>query len=412
MNVIKFNSYTQLSIVFCVVDNTNNISDGYVKELTKNQADFTISNFWTKGYTVYQGLDIDELLKEASADFKYACVVSTGTEIINGYKFFNSLQEELNDNFLIKGHLLDRGDAYYELHHQCFLVDLENYKKVGCPIIGYQELGKLHNQIKPVRAIENDHDTYTPLYIRQGEKLESYSHKCYGWNIISESLKHNFEVKRFSKNTLTNKKHFYPENLKDFYNHSTFLFARERFCSNDYIHYKNTEDKIKIDDTLTQIVTPASGSVYLNYIDKEAQVHVIVYDYNQKSLDYYKENAPKLKNVTYSFVRWDLLTEIIDLKKYLDPNSTYTLIDLSNIFCYEGTAIFANVRYRLTQENKLLLYIKDNFPNTYINFSGRSSTGFVNEINYPTKIDNIKLYNIQDLKKPTWRFGADWASIV
>lgn len=411
MNVIKFNSYKNVPLVFCIVDNTNTISDGYVKELTKNQADFTISNLWTKGYTIYQGLDVDELLTEASDIFEYACVLSTGTEIINGEEFFKSIEKEINDEFLIKGHILDRGDAYYELHHQCFLINLKKYKNLNYPSIGFQSLGEYHNQTEPVRSNDNDHDYYTPLCVSPGHRLKTYNHKCYGWNIISVSLKNNLEIKRFSKNTLENKKHFYPENLKDFYEHSKFLFAREKYCSTDLIHYSNTENDFKIGTTLTQIVTPASGNKYLNYIDKEKPVHVILYDYNQKSLDYYKDNMPKLKNVNYSFIKWDLLTEIVDLKKYLDPNDIYTLINFSNIFCYEGTAIFSSVKYRLEQENKLLSYIKNHFPNAYINFSGRSSTGFVDEISYTTKIDKIKLYKIQDFKKPTWRFGSDWTNI-
>jgi hypothetical protein len=408
MNVIKFNSYKELSIVFCIIDNTKNISDGYVKELTKNQADFTISNLWTKGYTIYQGLNIDEVLKEASVNFDYACVLSTGTEILNGDNFFVSLEEELKDNFLIKGHILDRGDAYYELHHQCFLVNLKNYKSLGYPEVGLQSIGRSHTQFEPVRSTDNDHDNYTPLFITAGEKIKTYNHKCYGWNIISISLKNNLDIKRFSKSTLKNKKHFYPENLKDFYEHSRFFYDRENYCMNEFVHYSNTESNFKIGNTLTQYVMPASGNKYLNHIDKTKPVRVVIYDYNQKSLDYYEKTVPRLDNVTYSFVKWNLLTEIIDLKQYLDHNDIYTLIDLSNIFCYEGTAIFSSVKYRLTQENKLLSYIKDSFPNAYINFSGRSSTGFVNETSYTTRIDNIKLYNIQDFKKPTWRFGSDW----
>ena len=119
------------------------------------------------------------------------------------------------------------------------------------------------------------------------------------------------------------------------------------------MHTQNTESIESIDSDYEQIITPASGSWFKNYIDSTRPVTVVYYDYNQQSLDYWKLNAPVIDNVTYKFVKIDLLGTYNPRDIILDPNKK-TLINLSNIFCYEGTAMFSSLEYRLTKEKELL----------------------------------------------------------
>jgi hypothetical protein len=126
-----------------------------------------------------------------------------------------------------------------------------------------------------------------------------------------------------------------------------------------------------------------------------------MYDYNQKALDYWKQNAPRLSNVRYEFVKLDLLTDLIDLSTF-DPNLN-TLINLSNIFAYEATAPFYSLEYRLNKENAAITTVKETLPKAIINFSSRACTGFVDA----TLFGDIHPINIQQLNKPTWHTG-DW----
>ena len=89
--------------------------------------------------------------------------------------------------------------------------------------------------------------------------------------------------------------------------------------------------------------------MYLDLIDKG---RVVFYDYNKKALDHWKETCPRKDGIDYLFVYTNLLEEQ-NLINYLEVNLK-TLVNLSNIFCYEGTAAKYSLKQRLTAQNKLL----------------------------------------------------------
>ena len=400
MNIKIFKGQSN-SIVFCLVDNTHTYSSAWTTELIKNQSDFSITNIKSKGYSVVQGQDEDSLLRHVSEDYEYAVVFTTGTEFINGSKFFDELTELVKTDFFIAGHVLDRGDAYYELHHQCYIVNLNNYRDYNFPEIGKQELGSAHVKTIPNRSKENYHDNYTPTWVRHGDKLNNYKHKCHGWNIISEALKRERPVLVFADSIRDNKKHFYPENQTEFLKHSEWLYSRHNFCATDFVHTSNTDWSNHLLSKIRQVFTPASGTWWVDHIDTLDFVKIVMYDYNQKALDYWKQNAPRLSNVRYEFVKLDLLTDPINLDMF-DP-SLDTLINLSNIFAYEATSPFYSLEYRLSKENAAITTVKETLPKAIINFSARACTGFVDA----TLFGDVHPINIQQLNKPTWHIG-DW----
>jgi hypothetical protein len=400
MTVIEFKS-SNTEIAFCYVDNMHTYRNAWTVELIKNQADHTISNLYTKGFSVYQGLDENILLKRVSdLKYKFAVVFSTGTEFLNGLKFFNAVENLIDQKFFIAGHVLDRKDAYYELHHQCYIINLEIYQKLNFPNIGKQELGSMHQQTVPQRSQDNWHDDYTPKTISQGTTIRDYNHKCHGWNILSIAFKENLPVIVFNESLRNNKKHFYPESKDDFNKQLEWAYYRNNYCLQQFVHTENTE-YIAIDKTLkfTQIITPASGTWWIDYIDTTTSVTVIFYDYNIQSLEYWKKNSPVLDNVTYKFVYCDLLGTA-DFIEHLDPLAS-TVVNLSNIFNYEGTAFFYSLEYRLNKENQLIDRIKNLLPDAVINFTLRAATGFINT-------DSTRCIGLDELQKPTWHINSDW----
>lgn len=409
MNVITFKSFLESTLVFCILDTTPGIIDPWIKEVTKNQADQTLQNLFIKGFTILQGTDEDQLLLEAGKHFKYACVVSTGTEFVNGRNCIDALLEECTDDFLIKGHILDRDDAYYELHQQCYLVNLTNYKKYGCPNVGKTSLGEKHTQIAPVRSSENIHDDYTPFWVKQGTTEKTFNHKCHGWNIIRVSLEH-FTITAFNDEIRNNKRHLYPESPKDFYNQVNYVYKKERFCSNEFVHTAHTESPpTKLISNIRQVIAPASGDWFMDILDREELCTVILYDYNLQSLNYWKHHVQKLNNIEYKFVYLDLLADTINLDAYIDLSlEDHTLVNLSNIFCYEGTSTLSPVVYRLFKENQAIEYFKKIMPNCLINFTGRASAGFddITVISDTVTANKIKTYNVKELRCPTWHISS------
>ena len=366
MNILEFNPVCKTDIAFCFVDNTRSYQSG-IREFMKNQADGTLANVYAKKWTVYQWIDEDALLRHAcNKGHKWAVVFSTGTEFINGAAFFDAVQSMIKKDFFIAGHVLDRSDAYYELHHQCYLINLEKYKELGWPVVGEQELGSKHVQYIPERSNDNIHDDYTPLTVNYGNYTrEEYQHKCHGWNILSIAFDNKETVLIFDETVRSNKKHFYPESPKDFYKNLSWAYYRLNYCHTTFVHTSNTEIIELPVRQYKQIVTPASGVWFTDYLAPGA--NVIMYDYNKASLDYWQGQRPE-----YKFVQCDLLGES-NLLDYIDTSIPDTFINLSNIFNYEGTVFFHSLAYRKYKETELVNRIKSILPSATINFSMQSN---------------------------------------
>ena len=395
MNVIEFNP-NNYPLAFCFIDNTYQYTSVWTKEIIKNLADFTISNLTGKGFPVYQSQNEEQAIAHAiQQGHKYALVFSTGTEFINGRNFFNEIEKLINTDFYVYGHILDRGDAYYELHNQCYLLNLSKYQELGCPKIGQYAPGVCHSQTIPERSIENLHDDYTPLWIKPGNTDKTYNHQLHGWNLISKILSVGGTISAFNINVRNNKKHYYPESPPDFLKHISWAYSRLHYCANDFVHYQNTEVILLADNNYEKIITPASGNWFINCIHKENPVTVIFYDYNQKALDYWQANAPVIDNVCYKFLKIDLLGQY-NINELIQLTDQKTLINLSNIFCYEGTAMFFSLEYRLYKETELLKHIPESWK---VLTSGKSTQGFTSQLT------DVK---IVELIKPTWHFGGDW----
>ena len=401
MNVIKFQNFKK-PIVFCIVDNTHTYTSEWSKELIKNISDFTISNTFSKGYDILQGQDEDALLQMA-CDQKYqaAVIFSTGTEFINGDSFYNEIEKLHTKKVFIAGHILDRADAYYELHHQCYYIDLDIYQQLGSPRIGKQQLGVRHRKTKPRRSNDNIHDDYTPTRVSGGEDETDYNHKMHGHNILSVAFDCDIPVIVFDENIRNNKKHYYPENQQEFINYIQWAYRRFNYCSTEFVHTDHTENVNFQNQVFEQFFVPASGAWWQSMINTSKPVTVVIYDYNQKALDYWEIHKPKISNVTYVFLKIDLLTDTYDFDHF--DKELPTLINLSNVYAYEATSFLYSLEQRLFKENKMIENIKNYFSSATINFSLRASTGFVNSDLY----HDIATIDINNLAKPTWHC-RDW----
>lgn len=358
------------NITFCIVDNIYSYANDEIKSTIRNICDYTISNLYSKGYNVIVGSNERDLLLEVETNF--AVVMSPGTEYINGTKFFEALEKLILTDFFIAGHILDRTyhDAYYELHHQCYVINLQHYRSLNYPEIGELEYDSNHTQLEPIRSIENYHDDYTPLTVSKGLIYKKYKHRCHGWNLLRLAFEKDYIVKIFDDNIRNNKKHYYPENEEDFYKNLNYINHKLNYCATEFVHTENTESCSDLGDKYQQIVIPASGTLYLNLID---QGRVLFYDYNKKSLDYWKSHCQYKTGVEYIFVHTNLL-ETTDIVNYIDADLK-TFVNLSNVFCYEGTAAKYSLQHRLEYQNNLVKILRDKVQNIIINFSLKADAG-------------------------------------
>jgi hypothetical protein len=458
MNVIKFQEHDQQAknhIVYCIIDKTSTYTHN--REVIKNISDWTIQNITIQGYTVLVSTDEDSLLHTAADTIAtHAIVLSTGTEFINSYDWFEYAEEYCKQDFFLAGHVLDRSSAYYELHDQCYIINLIKYKELNFPPVGQQELSSRHTTYMPTRSIDNWHDDYTPKTVAPGSRLCKYEHKCHGWNILNVAWNNNYPVLVFDSNLRDNKIHYYPE-WNSYFDQINYAHTRDAFCSGLAIYLSNSE--VNVDDNIVgpieQLVVTASGlnwTAYLNKCGFTNNTVVKFYDYSYLTLEYMKhlvENwdghnyakfALSYFNNKFSFVGGNIpfcgsvdlpeidhtvwnqikstvkfeyhLINILDSTKDINWITTdcNTVINLTNIFNYIGTATTRSVRERIYVENSFIEKLQAHVPNAYVIFTRRASDGFVNSVqNTATLAKDLKLTDITTLTKPTWHMNQDWS---
>jgi hypothetical protein len=153
----------------------------------------------------------DELLRDADgAD--YALIYRNGHRLLDKDLFYFEIHKA--KEFFIMGHVLDREsmDAYYELHHQCYVINLHMFRNLGKPLIGKQTLNSKHTQIKPNRSSDNYHDNYTPKWVSTGTSIKEYSHKAHGWNILSIGFMNRLPILVFNERLRKLKEYDYEIN--------------------------------------------------------------------------------------------------------------------------------------------------------------------------------------------------------
>ena len=454
MNVIKFSEQhrePKTSIVYCIIDKTNLYTHN--KEVIKNISDWTIQNITILGYKVLVSPDEDSLLKEAATtDAKYAVVISTGTEFINGYNWFDEVEEFCREGFFLAGHILDRKEFYYELHDQCYIINLDSFKLLGQPTVGKAEHFSPHLQIEPFRSEENLHDDYTPTWVKRGGNIKQYQHRAHGWNLLSIGFKNNLSVKVFDEKLRSNKHHYYPE-YDSYFNQSAFLYQRQGFCNGMALYLGNSETVISVpvQNNIKQLVVPASGLNWVKYLEEngyDENTLVEFYDYSFLTLEYmqhlikswdgnnYKEfalnyfqnkfnfinaNIPYCGSITEDIIpNWKHIVDTVKIKfrwlDLLDSNNDLSwitdgaIINVTNIFNYIGTATVRSVRERVFLENLFISRIQEIAPNATVIFTRRAADGFIDsDQNKAILAKDLKLTDIEQLKKPTWHM-YDWST--
>jgi len=442
--MIKFNShFGSKDIIFIILDRISRCQTSWTAELMKNLSDFVLSNILDKGFDVLEGLDEDQLLRQAANDYKFAVVLSTGTEFINGNNFFIEVKKfiDQNKNFFLMGHIPDRDDGYYELHDQCYLINLEKYKELGYPIVGEFAYYSIHYQVEPQRSKENIHDDYTPVWVKPGNVLKEYKHKWHGWNILSRAFENNQPVIVFPEEFRSNKKFYYPNYEPSFIQASSYLYGKQQIAAQTLFYPYNTEKvkKINFKGPIRQLIVPSSGLQFIEYLNTHGYDETTVVrfvDYNlfalecmhaivtawdgNNYLDFVKNYANKrasvvnkdgknwltltgeeqfidknlwqdiIKKVKFDFRHEDLVLNLgLDISTWIDPIPR-TIINLSHIFNYDPAATFCPLKYRVYSERLMLDKIKKYIPDAVVILNGKTE---------------------DQLNRPTWRMNGDWNGI-
>lgn len=249
--------------------------------------------------------EIHEILKESLVKGYQYCVIQSAGCTLRSFNYDREIRDFIKGNtFGVAGHILAWPGKWLELHPQFFIVNVSAWKEVGCP-----EFGEWHSdkQLLPVieRSVENFHDDYTPIWVRYSNKQAMQSEAGRGWNLLKMMFLNNWPVITLSEKLRFNKFYYYPEHetakfedsIKTLTPYEGQNWNQSKIISDvklikDQIWLFNSETmSITNKGNFDLVVNTASGFKLFD-IFKNKKLNqggkVIVYDFNVKSLRWYR----------------------------------------------------------------------------------------------------------------------------
>lgn len=469
MALTKFNIKNQNRILWCIVDNTDLCASSWSREISINLTDYMIYRCDKQGFDIFIGNNEDELLQEAAnGSYSHAVVVSSGTSLKLSDRLFSKVTDLCNREFFIAGHILDRENsfyknAYYELHHQFYVINLTDYVQLDNPAIG-KEIAGPYKQVKPSRSENWLHgDQQVPIWIKPGAESKIYDYRCHGWNIISVALENNKIVIDLGEDVRNSKKYLYYEYDHVFLKEVSSIYFNQFFCIN-FITAVNSDaiptnipfvgpveqyitvgtgfnwirnlETVGFDDStiviftdnnlnclqfMRSMVTEWDGKDYASFYACKVEIlpneiYFSIEEYTKSvsdawtqfvnSFDNWDDIWVRIKKLTFKFIHIDYLA-VYNLD-WITPNKN-TLMNLSDLFNHVPYVGTQPLKYRIGCENRLLDRLTKKDPNITLILTSRTALGFDSQTNKIMigKVKDFDLIDINQLNRTPWH-STDW----
>lgn len=462
--VMKFKQTFKKNIVYCIVDNTNKCQSGWAREVNVNLSDFMINRIIGHEYDILIGSDEKELLIDAyEHGYKHAVMVASGTSFKLSERIFKHVEKLCEKEFFVAGHIIDREDSYYEIHHQFYVVHLPEYHELNYPDLG-EESNIKHTEIEPLRCTEGVFgDSDLPLWVKPGTKEREYQSTKHGYNLFRVAMLNNKIVIDLGDGIRLDKKYLYYEYDHVFLREVTEIYHNQLFCNNvffpfntDILHdIEQVDSKIdqyisvgtglnwiynlnkfgyNSDTTVTftdinyqclqfmeSLVNEWDGTDYISFF-KSKQTAIVNgrhYDINQyleswnnqfieftQKFDNFIEVWNKVKTLKFNYILVDY-TSKYDLS-WIEPNKK-TLINLSDLFNHVPYVALQSLKYRISCENRLIDKLQKIVPDGVLVLTSRACDGFTERKTRIDYVKNFELTDINELTKTPWH-QSDWQS--
>ena len=250
---------------------------------------------------------IDQGLLDHS-NYKHILFMAAGVRIYDA-SIIHDIVKEIKDNpnYFAAAHILEWKERWYELHHQFILVNVENWNKIGQPEFG--SWSKATEELVVIdRSIENFHDDYTPLWIKDTGRRQQQFHSQQGWNFIDKALRAGLEIINWNHKIRSKRTYYYPETNSDLFfrcytnrqqlrplsNYNQKILIKEMMSgvshqiwavNTEHMYIRNWEIQYEV------VALPASGFKFLDIFKSQALLtngEIIFYDYNPLSLAWIK----------------------------------------------------------------------------------------------------------------------------
>lgn len=454
-------------IVYCILDNIDNQYSSSSRETAKNVSDYLLSKILINGYDILIDNTSDKLLERANQDnfYTHAVVIITGTHIGLSDRLFNHVEEKCKEHFTLCGHILDRGDAYYEIHNQFFIMNLSEFKSIGSPAMGDVDWTKTHTKIEPIRSNECVRgDTEIPVWIKQGNRERVYTQQRHGWNFVDVALRHNAILCDVGDDIRNTKKYLYYEYDHVFLRHVPELFNYSLICntmvtpwnsdslpSNLNIdkpvdHYASIgtglnwvfnllklgyhqDTKVTFFDInyavlsfMKSLVEEWDGTDYATFYMKQLKFVPESYDHDlsnheirirhwwesfEKNFDNFSKAWNEIKKLNFDFKLLDFFAT--NNYSFIKPNEV-TFVNLSDVFNHVPYINSATVKFRVARENNLIDSLKTIDENIFLYIPDRLGNIYTDqkEITFG-RVKDFNLWDINTFNAPPWQ-EHDWKS--
>jgi len=438
MDIIHDSFINDINLSICIFpsDTLHN------EELSKRMVEFTkfysyrINEISNKTIDVFESESIYGALEENYEKYDHILFMAAGVRIFDSSIIFDIKNEILkNPNYMAAGHILEWKELWYELHHQFVLVNTKNWVKAGKPEYGGWEYEE-DDLVVIERSVENFHDDYTPLWIKNTGQIKKQYHQKQGWKFINESLKNGFDIINWNETIRNKRTYYYPESNSDRFleclktqivditlNTNQVKLLQIPNSIKNQIWLLNSEDMNLTygykNNKFDTIAVPAGGFKFLdslksNHLKEGGKL--IIYDFNEKSLEWidliYKSNIRDIKGLINQFSDNNFFHFLGMGQKVFGIDGKFTnnfLLSLNRTFDYFGgenlfyefldkfrTLDVELLHIDLIQNPKSLLDKVDGQKN-YISISNIYCTDFTNSFIGLSKIQekyNEFMYNL------------------
>ena len=413
-----------------------------IKDLTTQGITQNLLDFYSFKYRRIPQVQADDFVKLCNtaydSGFKKLLLCRQGIILRN---FIEKSKEYWNNQYkdcVIVGHVLDRGEEWWQIHPQCMFLDLEWWVSNGRPEFGDKQFDDIEWTAPKIARSEKTlgqrDQTYNPTDIWATGETVQVKGKWEGHNLLRLAMEQNKKVGIWDNNLRDGKEYLYGEMMDHYeklYQVGHDLWDARWYCA-------NTEDlETKRKSHICKTVFSTSGGIspianaYINNLEEGGKL--ICYDIDPVSVsmqwqisknwdgknwskfvnDYKKENPiiggryvcerdlpfmdEYLEQLGDDFVQWWNTTyktfqhdfRVIDLmakhkvttmlEEEISDDDRKVFIDVSNAFNYEINSILYSKNIRLQLEKDYLKFFS-RYPDKFI------IRGFdINEVNEDPK---------------------------
>ena len=220
------------------------------------------------------GTELELFEKALGKGYTKLLVIKQGNILQDFIEIFRDEYREKWSGVTLAGHILDRGDQYWQLHPQLFYIDLDWWVQAGKPNFGVRDINnpEQYEAVTPVRSTETlvEGEWYNPVGVSPGTETKTYCGQWEGGELLRAVFADPLAVTEpWPERLRKHKSYLYPE-MPDFWeeNHNISRIFMETtswyVANNEPIHRVESVKNLKV------LVSTSAGPIpWINaYINK------------------------------------------------------------------------------------------------------------------------------------------------